>query len=402
MAIIKISLIVAVLVMCVGLSAAVLVRSTPSDSERVYDFAVAETRDSASWTAFGRRWTVRLELSEVMEDNTDYYHGTLEGDESAVVSFSLLPGTGLSGMIVTGGNTWWIRATPVPERGHSMNEEDLGVFMHREEAVAFDGIPNLAEPIHLDDDEPSVAEEEDVHVDTDLQEVSADETAEAASTEGESSQTETVSESNEKRAAKRWRVTTYKVAVFFDQKWALASNNPWSSQADTMGLFNDVNAIYKAAGLATFTFKYMKQISNSKTTLNDMLNYFSDTASKSISAITDTTYTNYLWLIGANVGGLAFVGTTCKGTSSAQNRKTAVAGLVNFSRLWTVKTIAHELGHNRGANHQFDNACTSTVKTNCQCSVMSYCFPAASNNPAGAVNQFSSFTINEMKTAGCY
>jgi len=280
----------------------------------------------------------------------------------------LLPGLGLSGMIAKGNQTWWISARPVEENGNSIDESKLGVFMFREalaELPADVPLPPLMEPVA-----------------TPVEEESTD------------------SEATSKRTTTP--VTKYKIGIFFDQKWALASNNPWSSQADTLGLFNDVNAIYKAAGLNTFSVVYGKQVTNSQASISDMLTYFSNTASKNIAMFTDTSFTNYAWLVGTNVGGLAYVGTSCKGTSSKQTQKTGVMGLVNYSRLWTVKTIAHELGHNRGANHQFDNACSGDLKTNCQCSLMSYCFPTATNNPSGAVNALSSATIDEMKAAGCY
>lgn len=375
---------IAVLALSVGHSAAQLVRSTPANSERVYNFAVSETQDSASWTAFGREWTVRLALSDVVPDNTDYYHGTLDGDVNAVVSFALLPGTGLSGMIATSTNTWWISAQPLPEHGFSEDESLLGIFMLREAFSTLDAsvLPQLSDPLHLDTEDEIVEDEAPVTTDaTD---------ATAATDDGEAEQPQ----------ERKRTINTYKVAVHYDQKWALSSN-PWASQANTVGLFNDVNAIYKAAGLGQFTVVYKTQVTNTKTTLNDMLSYFSNTASTTLSSFKDSTFTNHLWLVGTNVGGLAYVGTSCKSTTAA-NRKTAVAGLVSYSRLWTVKTIAHELAHNRGANHQFTGACTSTLKSGCQCSVMSYCFPAAGNNPAGAVNAFSSFSINEMKAAGCY
>jgi hypothetical protein len=349
--------------LCVGFSAAQLVRSTPSNAERVYDFTVSETKDSASWTAFGRQWTVRLALSQVVVDNMDYYHGDLEHDVNAVVSFALLPGTGLSGMIATQSDTWWVQRQPLPEHGFSEEEDKLGVFMLREAVSDLDPsiLPVLSAPVSAEDDHA-------------------------------------VDENPETTARSERAISTYKVAVYYDQKWA-ASTNTWRSQADTTALFNDVNAIYKAAGLGQFSVVYKSQVSNSKTTLNDMLSYFSNTASATLSSFTDSSFTNHIWLVGTNVGGLAYVGTTCR--TGPSNRKTAVAGLVSYSRLWTVKTIAHELAHNRGANHQFTSACSSTVKSNCQCSVMSYCFPAAGNNPSGAVNAFSSFSINEMKTAGC-
>jgi len=361
---------IAVLVLCVDYSAAQLVRSTPTNLERVNDFTITDNKDLVSWTAFGREWRVRLELSEVVVDNMDYFHGTLEDDVGAVVSFALLPGTGLSGMIVTGTSTWWISAQSVAENDYSEDEDRLGIFMSREVASDIDpsDLPALSQPLEAEEDHAADAE------------------AETVSTDG--------GEQQHKRT-----ISSYKVAVYVDQKWT-SSNNPWASQANTLALFNDVNAIYKASGLGQFSVTYKSQVSNSKTTLSTMLTYFSDTASKTLSSFKDTSFTNHIWLVGTNVGGLAYVGTTCKSSNSA--RKTAVAGLVSYSRLWTVKTIAHELAHNRGANHQFDSACTSTLKSNCQCSVMSYCFPAATNNPNGAVNAFSSFSINEMKTSGCY
>lgn len=367
---VTIALIAALALMCVGFSAALQTSvSSRYNSERVYDFAVSAEKDLASWRAFGRQWTVRLSLSDVTDDNTDYFHGTLDGDNKAVVSFSLLPGMGLSGMIALRNQTWWIAAKPLEENKNSVEEKDLGVFMFREEHDASIrrgelDLPPLLEPLSIEDEETEQTE---------------------AST---------------KRAVTP--VTKYKVGVFFDQKWALASNNPWASKADTLGLFNDVNAIYKAAGLNTFTVMYGKQVTNSLSTISEMLSYFSNTASPNIAMFKDTSYTNYAWLVGTNVGGLAYVGTSCKATAAKQTQKTGVMGLVNYSRLWTVKTIAHELGHNRGANHQFDNACTNTVKTNCQCSLMSYCFPSATNNPLGAVNALTSVNINEMKAAGCY
>jgi hypothetical protein len=328
----------------------------------VFDFTISESKDSASWTAFGREWRVQLELSNVVEDNTDYYLGTLEGDASAAVSFALLPGTSFSGMIATGDTTWWIKALPVLENNLSEEDDDLGVFMIRDTSVELDEavLPTFETPLEPD------PEDEDEEADEDSQ--------------------------DRKRA-----ISSYKVAVFYDQQWA-SSRNPWGSQANTLALFNDVNAIYRAAGLGRFKVGWQKQISRSRSGLSSMLSQFSRSSN---SAFNDRSYTNYIWLVGANVGGLGYVGSSCR--SNNQRQKSCVAGLVGSSRLWTVKTIAHELGHNRGAPHEFGNQCSGAgSRAGCQCSVMSYCFPSARNNPKGAVNYFSSASISRMRAAGCH
>eukprot|EP01087_Luapelamoeba_hula_P013686 TRINITY_DN3922_c0_g2_i1.p1 TRINITY_DN3922_c0_g2~~TRINITY_DN3922_c0_g2_i1.p1 ORF type:complete len:353 (-),score=56.71 TRINITY_DN3922_c0_g2_i1:145-1203(-) len=341
---------VVIVVLCVGFSAASLVRSTRTDApERVEDFEVSST-NVATWTALGRSWSVQLSLSDVVEDNEEYFHGTLHGDSKAVVSMALLPGDDLSGMIMTGYDTYWLsrKNSVMYMSSESTQESTRGVP------------PTFSEPrtvVDVDSDDLSVP---------------------------------------------RATVSTYKVSVFFDQDWASASNNPWSSQSATMALFNEVNAIYKASGLGQFSVVYQHQVSNSQSTISGMLDYWANTKSTQLASFKDTSFTNQLWLVGKNVGGLAHVGYSCKGTSGAMKYKTAVAGLVNFSRLWTVKTIAHELAHNRGAAHVFGNQCAGSQSSGCQCSVMSYCFPSASNNPQGATNWFDATAIAAMKSAGCY
>jgi len=309
---------IAMLVVCVfvvSASAAVpLARSASNTQERVYDFTVSESKDLASWTAFGREWIVHLELSDVVEDNTDYFHGTLEGDASAVVSFALLPGLSLSGMVITGETTWWIRAMPVVENGMSEAEADLGIFMIQEQSSLQNTLSQFATPL-------------EAGVELDVNPSSS--CASGASLEVEVDASAALND-------RKRTISTYKVGILFDQKWATASNNPWSSQADTLGLFNDVNAIYKAAGLGQFQAQYLKQVTNSLTTLNDMLNYISDTASANIAAMKDTSYTNYIWLVGTNVGGLAYVGTTCQGTRSAQNKKL-------LSLVWSITRVCSPL-----------------------------------------------------------
>eukprot|EP01087_Luapelamoeba_hula_P021493 TRINITY_DN752_c0_g1_i1.p1 TRINITY_DN752_c0_g1~~TRINITY_DN752_c0_g1_i1.p1 ORF type:complete len:354 (-),score=32.38 TRINITY_DN752_c0_g1_i1:123-1184(-) len=342
---------VVITVLSVGFSAAALVRSTQTQpAERVGDFEVSST-NVASWTALGRSWSVQLALSDVIEDNEEFFHGTLQGDSSAVVSFALLPGDDFSGMIMTGSDTFWL------------SRKDSTIYMSSESSQEARGpAPTFSEPRQVDSDDY---------------------------TEGAAS-------------SPRTTVSSYKVSVFFDQAWATASNNPWSTQASTVALFNDVNAIYAASGLATFSVVYQHQVANSYSTVSDMLTYWADTKSTLLAAFNDQSYTNQLWLVGTNVGGLSYVGYSCKGSAASMKYKTAVAGLVSWSRLWTVKTIAHELGHNRGAVHVFDGQCSGSVTTGCQCSVMSYCFPSASNNPQGATNWFADSSIAAMKAAGCY
>eukprot|EP01087_Luapelamoeba_hula_P013688 TRINITY_DN3922_c0_g3_i1.p1 TRINITY_DN3922_c0_g3~~TRINITY_DN3922_c0_g3_i1.p1 ORF type:complete len:365 (-),score=46.71 TRINITY_DN3922_c0_g3_i1:115-1209(-) len=354
-----------VIVLCVGFSSATLVRSTQTETaERVNDFAVSSTNE-VTWSAFGRSWSVQLTLSDVVEDNEEYFHGTLAGDDSAIVSFALLPGNDLSGMIVTVAETYWI------------SRQDDIIYMSSEsnQDASSGQAPTFTEPL--------------MHETVPAPEARSQVPAPSVGTV-------------KKATAERTTVSTYKVAVYYDQNWATASNNPWSTQASTIALFNDVNAIYQASGLATFSVVYQKQVTNSASTVTDMLTYWANTMSTKLSSFTDNSYTNQLWLVGQNVGGLSYVGETCKGSAGVMKFKTAVAGLVNFSRLWTVKTIAHELGHNRGAVHTFDNQCAGSTATGCQCSVMSYCFPSSTNNPQGATNWFADSTIELMKSKGCY
>jgi hypothetical protein len=373
-----------VLLLCVGLSVQEI---NPARAERVGHFDVSPTKDFVSWRAFGRSWNVALELSQVVEDNQDYFIGSLEGDSSAVVSFSLLPGLGLSGMIALSNETYWIQALAHPaSRGRNaarpegsaaveapLGEEEVAVYMYRESSTMLDmsQLPSLHDPIDM----PPAGEDE------------------------EEEEEEVNEEGGDGPVRRKRAVSVFKVALYYDDKWA-SSKNPWRSQADTLSLLNDVNAIYKAAGLAQFTFKYQKQITNPKTTINDMFTYWTSTQAGLLSTFKDTSYTNQVWLVGSNVGGLAYVGTSCKPTN-AMKLKTAVCGLVEWSRLFTIKTIAHELGHNRGAPHDFTNQCSGSTKTGCQCSLMSYCFPSSSNNPNGAKNFLSQSSINSIKAAGC-
>jgi hypothetical protein len=338
-----------------------------SHIEVIRDWQV--TNNVVSFTAYHRTWRIDIWLTDVVENNENYYHGRVQGDEgNTFASFTLFPNSQVSGMIMTHNETYLIESKPHP-RGSGTD-----ITIYKESNVLLDPhdeLPGCQGAIGL------------------------------PHAHGRDADSEQASEEHAERGDQMIRtITSYKVAVYVDQHWLTASNNPWASQANTVGLFNDVNLVYSAAGLHGFTFKYIGQLSNpGYTTTSDMLPWFSGRSS-TLASFRDTTYTNQLWLVGLNVGGLAYVGPSCN-PSTPESSKTAVVGLVNYSRLYTVKTIAHELGHNRGSQHDFTNQCSSTLTTNCQCSVMSYCFPTAST-PGGAVNRFSSTSINQMKTAGCY
>jgi len=383
------------LLLCVGLSVQEI---RPSRAELVEHFEVSEAKDWISWRAYGRTWKViDLQLSAVVEHNQHYFHGMLEGEADSIVSLTLLPGMEFSGMIITFNETWWLQ--PIVRQGDGI----VDLYMYKESALNIDPtlIPVLDNPVAMHGHEEAGEEQGTagslpVPVDPNA---SSNEGAAAAESGDNNAAATARTAAATATSTTTPQVTAYKVAVFVDQMWA-ATSNPWRSMTDTVGLFNDVNAIYKAAGLKEWTVVYQKQVNNAHTTLTDMLTDFSNTQSTSLSAFKDTSFTTYAWLVGTNVGGLTYVGTACK-ASNAQNRKTSVCGLANYSRLFTVKTIAHELGHNRGAPHDFTNQCASGVKTNCQCSVMSYCFPTATNNPLGAKNVFSTNSINSIKSAGC-
>jgi hypothetical protein len=187
------------------------------------------------------------------------------------------------------------------------------------------------------------------------------------------------------------RISSYRLKLFFDQNWA---TGPWNTIAKTTGLVNDVNTLLRNAGLGIFNLNQAWVRKNNgfgNGQLEAMLN--------AIGAVAPAGFTNTAWLVGRNIGGIAWVGTSCN-ANYASRYKTAVCGMTSWSRLFTVKTLAHELGHNRGANHDFVNQCSDNNTPDCQCSVMSYCFPEE-GYPGGAVNSFSQTSINEMHGAGC-
>jgi len=191
-------------------------------------------------------------------------------------------------------------------------------------------------------------------------------------------------------------ITSYKLGIFVDQYWTSSIANPtFYTKIATLSLYNDVNVIYQNAGFTNFSVVYLGTRENPyNTTTSPMLTYFSNNMTGY-----DSSYTNLQWLVGQNVGGLGYVGSTC--SLSAAKFRTSVAGLAKGNRLWTVKIIAHELGHNRGSPHDFTSQCAAGQSASCQCSLMSYCWPT-STTAGGAVNSFSATSINSMRTAGCY
>jgi len=331
-------LLLAVVVCC----AAVALAKPPvhvAHYEPVEKFTVSEDRDQLSFYAYNHKWTFQIWLTDVRSENKYHFFGRLAGPHKSIASFTLLPNY-ITGLIVFNNETFWLEAkdpaTP------------LDLFLYKSSDITFD--PAFAQlkcghsghtPVHQN-------------------------------------------HGHNKRV-----ITSY--AVFEDQYWVSNGYNPsWYTADGTYGLLNDVNVLYAASGLSTFNFAIEGVRSNSWITfdtlsymLNDLATFWSGNAHDGKNA---------LWLVGNNVGGLAYLGTGC---SSNPFYKTAVAGLSNWSRLWTVKTIAHELGHNRGANHDFNNQCGQGQGSGCQCSVMSYCFPDAST-AGGAVNYFSQTSINEI------
>jgi len=316
--------------------------------EPVQDFSINDHKDALSFRAYGHLWSFSIWLSEVAEEdgeNEHHYHGRMDNVPSSFASFTVMSDY-ITGMIILGNETYWLEAkdpaTP------------LDLYMYKTSDVWFH--PSVA-TLHC-----SHAGEQRSHEEPEMNSV-------------------------DKRGAKS-------VAVYTDQYWRSSAKNPsWYTSGATLGLLNDVNAVYASAGLSGFSFRVVGGRNNRWTTqsaLNTMLSDFSTWSSTAVSA----SFNMVAWLVGNNIGGLAWLGSACG--AYGKYYRTSVSGLANWSRLWTVKTIAHEMGHNRGATHDFGNQCASTQSSGCQCSVMSYCFPS-SQTAGGAVNYFSRRSINEIR-----
>jgi len=314
--------------------------------EPVLDFVVNPERDHLTFKAYGETWGFSIWVSDVTPDENlhdDHFHGTKDGVTNSLASFTLLPDY-ITGMIIMGNETYWLEAKDP--------SAPLTLFIYKSSDVWF---------------HPSVSRLNCAH-------------AGHAIAHDDAPRLETRS--------------THGCTVFTDQFWRSAAHNPsWSAWSATLGLLNDVNAVYSSAGLGAWSFTNGGKRDNKWSTqnaLNNMLNDFSAFAANKLGSGFETAS----WLVGLNIGGLAWVGTACK--RAGPSYRTGVMGLANWSRLWTVKTISHELGHNRGAQHDFVKQCAAGQSSGCQCSVMSYCFPSA-QTAGGAVNYFSSTSKSQIK-----
>jgi len=322
--------------------------------EPVVNFQVDVANGELSFMAYRRLWQFNIWLTSVHEGNTEHFHGSMKDDPDSYASFSLISPS-FTGMIITSNDTFWV------ERKYHV--ADPALYIHRSSdlwlhpSMEF-SCGHAGEP------------QKDHSINT-----RGMETRNHAHADGPVS-----------------------VNVWMDQNW-LSSNNPWFSTTSTYGILNDVNLLYTSVGLHAFAFNQVGQRSNSWTQpsqVNSMLNDFSAWAANgNLPSTVDVGF----WLIGLNVGGLAWIGTGCSTTFSTYYR-TGVAGLIyssgnTNSRLWTVKTIAHELGHLRGAQHYTTNQCVQGESTGCQCSVMSFCFPT-SQTPGGATNALAPVSIAQI------
>lgn len=81
-------------------------------------------RGEFSFNAYGRRWNLRLSLSNLVEGNAEHFQGQLEGDPKSVASVSLFSLRDITGMILTANETFWIEK-------NSHNLSDPVVYLHK-------------------------------------------------------------------------------------------------------------------------------------------------------------------------------------------------------------------------------------------------------------------------------
>jgi len=81
----------------------------------VSDFKVSVLQDQVSWKAFNRTWKVDLTLTDLFDGNIEHFHGKLEGDLNATVSFSLMLAANGSltvhAMISLSNDTYWLASS---------------------------------------------------------------------------------------------------------------------------------------------------------------------------------------------------------------------------------------------------------------------------------------------------
>jgi len=316
--------------------------------EPVSSFQVSENRDGVSFIAYGVQWEFDIWLSDVVENNANHFYGRLRGGTQLLSSFTLAPNY-VTGMIVLTNETLWLEAPP-----NSGNPYQL--FIHKSSDVNI--IPGKEQELRC---------------------------GEANIPPGTPEQEQQAKRSIAERGYKI-------VALLVDQFWLSPAYNPWYTIDATYGLMNDVNVVYANVGLFGQGYQVLAYLPNYWTTADQtytMLTYASNWQQYYIPAA----WNIVTYLVGNNVGGIAWMGGGC-GRYGPYYR-TSVAGVVPYSRLWTVKNIAHEIGHTRGANHDFGAQCGQYQSGGCQCSVMSYCFPNA-YTAGGPVNYFSWISTYEI------
>jgi len=327
-------------------------RATILHYEPVLNFQVSEARDFLSFSAYNRMWRFNLELTDVQENNKDHFFGRISGDAKTLASWTLLPEY-ITGMILGANDTYFVEAREA-EKPHELS-------MYRYSDIQYEGDSGKIKCHNTNKHERLTPIQDELHLDTDHQEDKKDK-----------------------------RTIRY-AAVFADQYWLSGSYNPYYySTGATVAIFNDVNALYAAAGLSTWRFDYYGGMSNPYgANPSALLTYLSNWQ---YYGNFNRGYNAIAWLVGLNVGGIAWLSSAC-GAYGPYYRG-AISGLAYWNRIYTVKTLAHELGHNRGAPHDFANQCSTdsvaNLATGCQCSVMSYC-------QNSRVNYFSTTSANQIR-----
>jgi hypothetical protein len=313
--------------------------------EPVRDFRLDNEKKEISFSAYGETWRFSVWLSDLKEKNEHHFYARFVDQKRSdkLSGFTVAPGH-IVGQIVLPNDTLWLEARD-PNQAH-----ELFVYRQSQLSSPVELLPNL----------------------NSLQVPGIDQAAKRETEE---------------------RISAYVIRVYYDQDWIVG---PWGAWAAMVGLIHDVNVAYANAGLHGFNVEgnYGGGVYNPYGDTYAMLQMIGNVANSQPG------YNLYAYMVGRNLGGIAWVGTACN-PGYGWYYRTSVNGMVNWSRLFTVKTLAHETGHNRGANHDFVNQCSSNNQPGCQCSIMSYCFPQAGYHYPEA-NLYSGTSLNEMVRAGCY